>query len=137
DIASRSFIAEESQPAITSEVRAWDGNSSRAAMTPVLDAAGMAAQLKHRAVLLAHQRALPEGAGPALAGRTVWTSGARGWFALAAQGLWVQGWCEGLGAENLVSLVGEPLLSLPPPFQWDVLTHVDALEPWQVGSWAG
>lgn len=137
NIASRRFLPEEPLPSITGEVRAWDGNTVRAPATPLLDAAGLAAKLRHRAVFLAHPRALPEGGAAALAGRAVWTSGARGWFALAAQGVWVQGCGEGLGAENLVKLVGEPLLRLPPPGEWDVLTHADAVEPWQAGSWAG
>ena len=48
-------------------------------------------------------------------GKKVWTSGTKSWFALAAQGVWVQGCSEGLGAEAAAQLVAEPLLRLPPP----------------------
>lgn len=137
DITQRRFLPEEPLPAPAGEVRAWDGNAVRAPAAPLLDAAGLASTLRHRAVFLAHPRALPEGGAAALAGRMVWTSGVRGWFALAAQGVWVQGCGEGLGAENLAKLIAEPLLGLPPPAEWDVLTHADAVEPWQAGSWAG
>ena len=137
DIARRDFMPETALPEITGSVQAWDGNSVRAPATPLLEATDLAARLRRRAVFLAHPRALPTGGAAALAGRPVWTSGVRGWFALAEQGVWVQGCGEGLGAENLVALVGEPLLQLPPPGEWDVLTHADALEPWQAGSWAG
>jgi hypothetical protein len=88
-------------------------------------------------VFVAHRRALPDGAGTALAGRKVWTSGTKSWFALAEAGVWVQGCSEGLGAEAAARLVAEPMLRLAPPAQWDVLTHAAAIEPWQQGSWAG
>src|SRR5262249_33572812 len=83
-----------------------------------------------------HSRALPAGGAAALAGKKVWTSGTKSWFALASQGVWVQGCSEGLGAEAAAQLVAEPVLRLPPPRDWDVLTHAAALEPWQAGSWA-
>ena len=67
----------------------------------------------------------------------MWTSGTKSWFALAAQGVWVQGCGEGLGAEATAQLIAEPLLRLPAPAQWDVLTHAAAVDPWQSGSWAG
>lgn len=137
DIASRRFEPEQALPEPSGEVRAWDGNGVRANAAPVLDASSLRTRLQHAAVFLAHPRALPEGGAAALAGRSVWTSGVRGWFALAAQGVWVQGCGEGLGAETLAALVSEPLLRLPPLHQWDVLTHADALAPWQDGSWAG
>jgi hydroxymethylbilane synthase len=137
DIACRKFIPVDDLPEINAGVRAWDGNGVRAPATPLLDAAKLATRLKHRAVFLAHPRALPEGGAAALAGKAVWTSGTRGWFQLAAQGVWVQGCGEGLGAENLAKLVAEPLLQLPPPAEWDVLTHADAVDPWQAASWAG
>ena len=95
------------------------------------------AKLQHDAVFVAHSRALPAGGAAALAGKKVWTSGTKSWFALAAQGVWVQGCSEGLGAEAAAQLVAEPLLRLPPPGEWDALTHAAAVEPWQAGSWAG
>jgi hypothetical protein len=88
-------------------------------------------------VFVAHSRALPAQAAPLLADRIVWTSGTSSWFALAAQGVWVQGCAEGLGAEAAAALVAEPVLRLPPPAQWNVLTHSTAADPWQAGSWAG
>ncbi len=137
DIAARRFMPEEPLLAPQGDVRAWDGNTVRAAGTPLISSTDLAAKLRSRAVFLAHPRALPEGGAVPLAGRNVWTSGVRGWFTLAAQGVWVQGCGEGLGAEQLLALLGEPLLRLPAPGEWDVLTHADAVEPWQSGSWAG
>src|SRR5690606_10673248 len=66
-----------------------------------------------------------------------WTPGTKSWFELAAAGVWVQGCGEGLGAEAGAALVAEPLLQLPPPSHWDVLTHAAAIEPWQEGRWSG
>jgi hydroxymethylbilane synthase len=138
DIAERRFLPYTMLPAHVGAVRSWDGSSvEKAAATPLLDAAALAARLRHDAVFVAHSRALPAGAAPALAGKTVWTSGTKSWFALAAQGVWVQGCGEGLGAEIAAQLVAEPLLRLPPTRQWDVLTHEAAVDPWQAGSWAG
>jgi hydroxymethylbilane synthase len=138
DIAERRFLPTAVLPAPTAEVRAWDGSTTkRAASSPLLDAAQLTAQLQRRAVFVAHSRALPAGGGDALAGRTVWTSGTKSWFALAAAGVWVQGCSEGLGAEAAARLAAVPLLRAPPPGEWDVLTHAAALEPWQEGSWAG
>jgi hydroxymethylbilane synthase len=138
DIGERRFLPEVALPAITGNVRTWDGSlAARAAATPLLDDATLASRLRHEAVFVAHSRALPTGGAPALAGRKVWTSGTKSWFALAAQGVWVQGCSEGLGAEAAAQLVAEPVLRLPPPGQWDALTHAAATEPWQAGSWAG
>jgi len=137
DIAERRFLPDTALPPITGEVRTWDGSlADKAAATPLLDGASLAAKLKHDAVFVAHSRALPSGGAAALAGKTVWTSGTKSWFALAAQGVWVQGCSEGLGAEAAAQLVAEPLLRLPPPGEWDALTHAAAVEPWQQGSWA-
>jgi hydroxymethylbilane synthase len=138
DIAERRFLPLTALPDHTDAVRIWDGSTAeRAVATPVLDAAGLASQLDGTAVFVAHSRALPADAAPVLAGRTVWTSGTKSWFALAAQGVWVQGCAEGLGAEAAATLVSEPVLRLPPPAHWNVLTHNTAVEPWQAGSWAG
>lgn len=138
DIAERRFLPRSALPEHAGTVRIWDGHTAeRAAATPALDAAGLAARIDSTAVFVAHSRALPADAGPALDGRTVWTSGTKSWFALAAAGVWVQGCAEGLGAEAAAMLVSEPVLRLPPPAQWNVLTHTAAVEPWQAGSWAG
>ncbi len=138
DIAERRFLPQTALPEITGAVQIWDGSTAeRAAATPVLNAADLAQQLRGNAVFVAHSRALPADAAPLLAGKRVWTSGTKSWFALAALGVWVQGCAEGLGAETAARLVTEPVLQLPPCASWTVLTHSTALEPWQAGSWAG
>ncbi len=138
DIGMRRFLPEVALPTISGAVRAWDGSSARKAeATPLLDGTALASRLTHDAVFVAHSRALPAGGAPALANRRVWTSGTTSWFALAAQGVWVQGCSEGLGAEAAAQLIAEPLLRLPSPGNWDVLTHAAAEQPWQAGSWAG
>ncbi len=138
DIAERRFLPQSALPEHQDAVQIWDGSmAERAAATPVMDAAGLASRLDGNAVFVAHSRALPADAAPVLSGRTIWTSGTKSWFALAAQGVWVQGCAEGLGAEIAATLVSEPVLRLPPPAEWIVLTHTTAVEPWQGGSWAG
>jgi hypothetical protein len=138
DIGEHRFLPDSPLPPLARPVSAWDGsNVARADSVPLLDAAQLAAQLRHDCVFVAHRRALPIGATNALAGRTVWTTGTKSWFALAAQGVWVQGCSEGMGAEAAARLIAEPLLRLPPPARWDVLTHAAASESWQEDSWAG
>jgi hydroxymethylbilane synthase len=138
DIAERRFLPSPPLPEPLGMVRIWDGSiAERAAATPVLDATALALRINGNAVFVAHSRALPVDAAPLLADRTIWTSGTKSWFALAAQGVWVQGCAEGLGAGTAASLVMEPVLRLPPPALWNVLTHSSAVEPWQAGSWAG
>jgi hydroxymethylbilane synthase len=138
DLSERRFLPQYALPEHAGTVRAWDGSTApRAEATPVLDAAALAARLDASAVFVAHSRALPAGAAPALDHKAVWTSGTKSWFALAAQGVWVQGCAEGLGAEAAAALVSEPVLRLPAPAEWVVLTHSSAVEPWQDGSWAG
>jgi hydroxymethylbilane synthase len=138
DIAERRFLPQRALPTIDGDVRTWDGSAAEQAdATPLLDGAALAARLQHDAVFVAHSRALPAGGAAALAGRKVWTSGTKSWFALAAQGVWVQGCGEALGAETTAHLITEPVLRLPPPRAWDVLTHAAAVEPWQDGSWSG
>lgn len=138
DITARRFLPATPLPELSGAVRAWDGSTApRVASTALLDAGALATRLRHRAVLVAHSRALPEGAAAALAGKAVWTPGTQSWFQLAAAGVWVQGCSDGIGAEAAAQLVTAPLLRLPPLAQWDVLTHAAAVEPWQQGSWAG
>jgi hydroxymethylbilane synthase len=138
DIGERRFVPQSPLPDHTGAVRIWDGSSAgRATATPVLDAADLASRLDVGAVFVAHSRALPTDAAPLLHGRAVWTSGTKSWFALAAQGVWVQGCAEGLGAEAAATLVAEPVLRLPASAEWNVLTHSTAVDPWQAGSWAG
>jgi hypothetical protein len=42
-----------------------------------------------------------------------------------------------MGAEAAAQMVAEPLLRLPAPSQWSVLTHRAAVEPWSQGAWNG
>ncbi len=138
DLAERRFLPQTDLPEQAGALQVWDGSTAeRAGATPLLDAGALSARLRGNSVFVAHSRALPADAAPLLAGRTVWTSGTKSWFALAAQGIWVQGCAEGLGAETAAALVAEPVLQLPPLAHWNVLTHSTALEPWQAGSWAG
>ncbi len=138
DIGEQRFLPDPPLPPLPASLQAWDGSTAApAAATSMVNAAQLAARLRGRAVFVAHQRALPEGASGLLSGRTVWTAGAKTWFALAAAGVWVQGCAETLGAEGAARLVAEPLLRLPAPGEWDVLTHADATGPWQEGQWAG
>lgn len=138
DLAERRFLPQAALPAITGAIRAWDGSlAPKADAAALLDASQLATKLTHDAVFIAHSRALPPGGAAALAGRKVWTSGTKSWFALAAQGVWVQGCSEGMGAEAAAQLVAEPMLQLPPPRDWDVLTHAAAVDPWQGGAWSG
>jgi hypothetical protein len=137
DIADQIWVPEVVLHNPVGSVHAWDGSATdKAAARPLLGAAELA-PLLGRAVFIAHARALPADAAGALHGKAVWTSGTRSWFALAAAGVWVQGCGEGMGAEAIAAHIGAPLLQLPPASQWTVLTHQDAVEPWQRGSWAG
>jgi len=138
DIGDRIWVPEVVLQKPVGAVRIWDGSAvEKSPVTPLMSAAELGTALERPAVFIAHSRALPESAAAALQDRTVWTSGTRSWFALAAAGVWVQGCGEGMGAEAVAGLVGEPLLQLPQPSQWTVLTHRDAVEPWQRGSWSG
>jgi hypothetical protein len=119
-------------------VQAWDGsNAEKSVPRPLMTAADLGSRLDRSAVFVAHSRALPEGAAPLLAGRNVWTSGSASWFALAAQGVWVQGCAEGLGADTAASMISEPVLRLPAPARWAVLTHQGAEDSWLQGRWSG
>ena len=60
----------------------------------------------------------------------LWVPGTATWFDLARRGVWVEGCAEGLGFESLQPLVAEPLLRLPGPEQWTVLTHQAAITGW-------
>lgn len=138
DIAERRWLPDVVLPAPVGPVRIWDGSvTSRTVATPLVDANALASRLKAPAVFIAHSRALPANAAASMPGRAVWTSGSKSWFALAAQGVWVHGCAEGLGAEAAAAVIAEPVLRLPAPGQWAVLTHAGAEEPWQCDRWAG
>ena len=118
-------------------VRSWyshDSGTTQAlldaqALQPLLPAA--------RPVFVAHSRAVPADAAALLQGKRVWTSGSASWFRLAAQGVWVEGCAEGLGANVAAELINVPVLRLPAPSAWTVLTHAGAEEGWQEGAWSG
>lgn len=138
DIGARRFLPDQPLPEVAGAARAWDGSrAERAPASPLLDGTALRGRLRHDAVFVAHSRALPARGAAALDGRHVWTSGTKSWFALAEQGVWVEGCAEGQGAEAAARLIAEPMLRLPSPVGWDVLTHETAVDPWQGGSWAG
>lgn len=119
-------------------VHAWDGSQAeRAPIEPVAE--GVAAAQRRLpsadAIFVAHARALPT----ALAGcirscARVYVPGVATWRSLAERGVWVEGCADGLGFAQLESLLREPLLQLPPPQHWTVLTHAAALEGWSAGQ---
>ena len=140
DITGRRWTPEAPLPPPPSGLHAWDGSQAAdaPALKPLLDTAGLAPHLNDRsAVFVAHSRALPADAGTLLAGKRVWTSGSASWFRLAAQGVWVEGCAEGLGAVVAAGLITEPVLRLPAPRDWAVLTHAGAEAGWREGDWAG
>jgi hydroxymethylbilane synthase len=138
DIGARRWLPEVTLSPPVGAARIWDGSITIPnTASSLVDACAMTRRLQSPAVFIAHSRALPADGAAALQGRFVWTSGSKSWFALAAQGVWVNGCAEGLGAEVTAGIVTEPVLRLPPPGQWAVLTHAGAEEPWQTGSWSG
>jgi hydroxymethylbilane synthase len=137
DLAERRFLPDTALPSLPREVRTWDGSvAAKPATSPVMSAAQLAATLDREAVFIAHWRALPQDAAQTLADRRIWCSGSASWFELAKQGLWVEGCAEGLGAEAAIPLLTEPLLRLPAPASWAVLTHRGAEDSWR-GPWEG
>ena len=122
-------------PALAAPVRSWDG--SALPTPPSLPIPGAAAQaaaaLAHAAAgFITHRRALPDlPAAQINACAHLWVPGVETWFALAARGVWVEGCAEGLGFQALASTLGAPLLGLPAPEQWLVLTYEEALPHWR------
>jgi hypothetical protein len=138
DISDEIWVPEVRLEDPVGRVHAWDGSRSEPARAKyLLTAQELAERIRHDTIFIAHARALPPDAAGALRGKTVWTSGSKSWFQLASHGVWVQGCGEGMGAESAARLVAEPLLRLPPPARWTVLTHDGAVDPWQHGIWAG
>jgi hydroxymethylbilane synthase len=138
DIGDEIWVPETRLEEPVGRIHAWDGSRSEPARAKyLLTAQELGGRIHNQAVFAAHARALPPDGAAALRGKAVWTSGSKSWFQLAAHGVWVQGCSEGLGAEAAASLVAEPLLRLPPPSGWTVLTHSGAVDPWQQGTWAG
>ncbi|HXC57686.1 MAG TPA: hydroxymethylbilane synthase [Steroidobacteraceae bacterium] len=138
DIGDEIWVPEVRLEDPVGRVHAWDGSRSEPARAKYLmNGQELAARIQNQAVFAAHSRALPPDAADALRGKAVWTSGSKSWFQLASHGVWVQGCSEGLGAETAARLVAEPLLRLPPPSHWTVLTHEGAVDPWQAGAWSG
>ncbi|MFM1885675.1 MAG: hypothetical protein RL026_832 [Pseudomonadota bacterium] len=138
DLTRETWIPATGTPPALAGEACWDGSRQAGGDAhPLLPAAALAGELQSPAVFLAHSRALPAGGESALAGRRVWTSGSASWFRLAAEGVWVEGCAEGLGAEFAAGLVREPVLRLPATDRWDVLTHAGAESGWQDGAWAG
>jgi hydroxymethylbilane synthase len=138
DITQRRWAPATELPAPVGVVRAWNGAQAAApAVQSLLGAAALGARLTGEAVFIAHSRALPADAADQLAGKRVWTSGSASWFRLAEQGIWVEGCAEGRGAEVAAELVAEPVLRLPAPASWNVLTHAGAESGWSEAAWRG
>jgi hydroxymethylbilane synthase len=122
-------------PPVARPVVSWDGTRQPQPLTQQLPDAvetATAALSQAPAVFVAHRRALP----PELSADTVnrcvhlWVSGSESWHALAQRGVWVEGCAEGLGFEVLADTFNEGLLQLPPPGEWNVLTHEGAVASW-------
>jgi len=138
DISDEIWVPEVRLEEPIGRVHEWDGSRSEPARAKyLLTAQQLSGRIHNEAVFVAHARALPPDGAAALRGKTVWTSGRKSWFQLAAHGVWVHGCSEGLGAEAAAVLVAEPLLRLPLPKHWTVLTHDAAVEPWHQGTWSG
>lgn len=139
DITGRHWSPPAALAPAVAPVRSWHSAAQdSSAPHTLLDARALQALLAHDApVFLAHSRALPADAAALLHGKRVWTSGSASWFKLAAQGVWVEGCAEGLGANVAAELINVPVLRLPAPNHWTVLTHAGAEEGWQDGAWAG
>jgi hydroxymethylbilane synthase len=138
DITGERWLPEVVMAEPSGTVQAWDGSrATKSDARYLVSAQKLASQLHGNAVFVAHSRALPPDAAEALSGKAVWTSGSSSWFRLAAQGVWVQGCGEAMGAEITAALVVEPLLRLPPLAQWTVLTHEAAVDAWSQESWSG
>lgn len=122
-------------------VRAWDGSrAERTPIEPIEAGRALSAQLlgSARALFITHRRALPEGhAALVPAAAHVYVPGVDTWRALAAQGIWVEGCAEGLGAHALEPLLAEPMLQLPGLAEWLVYTHAEAVDGWSWGEVLG
>ncbi len=119
-------------------VHAWDGSQAeRAPIEPVAE--GVAAAQRRLpsadAIFVAHRPCAAHGAGGLHSLLRAGLCAGRGHLArLAERGVWVEGCADGLGFAQLESLLREPLLQLPPPQHWTVLTHAAALEGWSAGQ---
>ncbi len=83
------------------------------------------------AVFVAHWRAVAPGLLDSRRHR-IWVSGTTSWQQLAARGLWVEGCGDHLGFAALLPTLASPVLQLPAPEHWTVLTRAGA-----EASWAG
>ncbi|RMF98894.1 MAG: hypothetical protein D6727_01685, partial [Gammaproteobacteria bacterium] len=81
------------------------------------------------AVFVAHWRAVAPGMLDSQRHR-IWTSGTMSWRQLAGRGLWVEGCGDHLGFATLLPTLASPVLQLPPPAQWSVLTRAGAETSW-------
>ncbi|MGA8707913.1 MAG: hydroxymethylbilane synthase [Steroidobacteraceae bacterium] len=122
----------------TGIVHAWDGSlAQRAPIEPLAE--GVAAAQRRLpsvdALFVAHARALPTELATCIRpGSRVYVPGVATWRSLAERNVWVEGCADGLGFSQLESLLREPLLQLPPPPHWTVLTHAAALAGWSAGQ---
>ena len=108
---------------------AWDGNQWRDAGTegePLREAP----DLGQNAVFVAHSRAVPDQSAKNIRNARIWVSGTSSWFRLAEKGLWIEGCAEGMGFDDLLTTLNEPVLRLPQIEEWTVLTHQAAEKSW-------
>lgn len=113
--------------------KSWNGFSVRSSETKTLELFDMDFE-SGAGVFIAHARALPSKWADRLFNSRVWTSGTSSWFQLAHAGVWVEGCAEGLGFEELTKTLWEPVLQLPEPKNWIVLTHKSAIKGWKIGT---
>lgn len=81
------------------------------------------------AVFVANYKAIRSGEIDSLAGKTIFVSGTKSWFALAKKGYWISGSADGLGFEFLLASLGIPLFKIKPD-DITILTHKAAAVRW-------
>lgn len=124
----------ESPPSPSGEVTPWDGTRWRPFASIEYRDVALKRVPEGGAAFFAHSRALPPGSAVNFSEARVWTSGTESWKRMAEEGLWVEGCAEGLGFAPLAEQLREPVLRLPPPAAWQVLTHDQAGDSWSEGE---
>lgn len=104
-------------------IRPWNGLEWRESNTDRLAPSQLPGA---PAWFVSHSRAVSPEVAKQLGQSRVWTSGSASWFRLADLGVWVEGSGEGLGFEDLLPTLDEPVLGLPSWKNWRVLTHLSA-----------
>jgi hydroxymethylbilane synthase len=81
----------------------------------------------HKAV---HSPALVQG----LQNKAIWAAGTKSWYALAQQGLWVNGCADGLGLHALLPLLQSPLFATHKN-DIQIITNIHSALDWQQKGW--